>query len=57
MANVNPLGSFSRGDKSGRSWFRGVFSAPRCGLEQAQDFFPVRVRMDVKEDDKAYVVH
>ena len=34
--------------------FRGVFLRP-MRLEQAQD--PVRVRMDVKEDDKAYVVH
>jgi len=34
--------------------FRGVFLRP-MRLEQAQE--PMRVRMDVKEDDKAYVVH
>ena len=34
--------------------FRGVFLRP-MRLEQAQE--PMRVRMDVKEDEKAYVVH
>jgi HSP20 family protein len=33
--------------------FRGVFFRP-MRLEQTQD--PLRVRMDVKEDDKAYIV-
>ena len=34
--------------------FKGIFLRP-MRLEQAQD--PVRIRVDVKEDDKAYVVH
>jgi HSP20 family protein len=34
--------------------FKGIFLRP-VRLEQAQD--PVRVPVDVKEDDKAYVVH
>jgi HSP20 family protein len=34
--------------------FKGIFLRP-MRLEQPQD--PVRVRVDVKEDDKAYVVH
>ena len=47
----NPLGPL-RGNLD--DLFRGVFLRP-MRVEQAQE--PVRIRMDVKEDDKAYVVH
>jgi HSP20 family protein len=50
MANVTRWDQF---EENLDDLFRGVFLRP-MRLEQAQD--PVRIKLDVKEDDKAYVV-
>jgi HSP20 family protein len=51
MANVTRWDPF---EENLDELFKGFFLRP-MRLEQAQD--PVRIRMDVKEDEKAYVVH
>lgn len=50
MANVTLYNPF---DESFDDLFKGFFVRPMAFENQA----PVRVQMDVKEDDKAYVVH